>query len=58
MQTADFTEEVLTVNPLLSAAALFQNSDFLVRRLFEGGAYSKEQFSGKSISFIPSKRVI
>ena len=28
------------------------------RRLFEGGAYSKEQFSDKSISFIPSKRVI
>ena len=30
---------MFTVNPRLSAAALFQNSNFLVRRLIERGAY-------------------
>ena len=50
----------LTVNPrLISAAALIQNSTFLVRRLFEGGAYAqKDRFSDKLLFFFKRKQCI
>ena len=54
----------VTVNPRLNAAVLIQNSTFLTRRLFEGGAYSNktqrfqmnDYFSVKELIFLHPPR--